>query len=111
VNREAAIEAGARVLAGLEEGQDWPTNESLGGSATGTRDDEYRHALRSEAAAVIDAVVPAIQAQALRDAAALIYSDERALGPHNHPFSVASWLRARADRIEGGEQQQGGTSE
>ena len=58
MSREAAIEAGARALAGLRAGEPWPTNEELGGSATGTRDDEYRYALREDAAAVIDAALP-----------------------------------------------------
>lgn len=38
----AEIEAVARTLANLEPGEPWPTNEDLGGSPTGTRDDEFR---------------------------------------------------------------------
>ncbi|SDQ47752.1 hypothetical protein SAMN04488565_2627 [Leucobacter chromiiresistens] len=41
---EEQIEAAARALACLEPGEDWPTNGELGGSPTGTRDDEYRTA-------------------------------------------------------------------
>ena len=35
-------EALAKALAGLADGEDWPTNAELGGGLTGTRDDEYR---------------------------------------------------------------------
>lgn len=49
------IEQAARVLAGLEPGEEWPTNESLGGGLTGTRDDEYRQAMLDEALALADA--------------------------------------------------------
>jgi len=46
-------DAMARVLAGLESDEDWPTNEALGGSLTGTRDDEFRDEMLVQADAVI----------------------------------------------------------
>lgn len=74
------VEQAARVLAGLEPGEDWPTNESLGGNGfTGTRDDEYRAAMREQAQELADAgllvgaapkrVLPSLKeiAQALRE--------------------------------------------
>lgn len=39
----------ARAMALLEPGEEWPSNEALGGSLTGTRDDEYRDAMHDEA--------------------------------------------------------------
>ena len=39
----------ARYLADIEDGEDWPTNEALGGNLTGTRDDEYRSAFLEQA--------------------------------------------------------------
>ena len=43
------IESAARAHAGIEPGDDWPTNAALGGSLTGTRDDEYRAGMREQA--------------------------------------------------------------
>jgi len=43
-----------------------------------------------------------VAAQALRDAADEVYGDGRARGPHWHPLSIVSWLRARAVAIERG---------
>ena len=40
-----------------------------------------------------------IKAEALREAADLLYTDE---GP-KHPLSTASWLNERADKIDGGQ--------
>lgn len=52
---EAKVEAAARSLASLEPGEGWPSNESLGGNPTGTRDDEYRDGLRDMARAALEA--------------------------------------------------------
>lgn len=47
---DAEVEAAARVIAGLAPGEEWPSNEDLGGHPIlGTRDDEYRDGLRSMA--------------------------------------------------------------
>lgn len=54
------IERAARALAALEDGQDWPSNAELGGNLTGTRDDEYRDAMRDTAREMLDAVLPQI---------------------------------------------------
>ena len=61
---EAEIEAAARSLAGLEDGEPWPSNEALGGGLTGTRDDEYRNASRADARA---ALIAAAKARELTD--------------------------------------------
>lgn len=60
---EALVEKAARTLAGLAPNEAWPTNEALGGSLTGTRDDEYRDAMRDDARAVLDAVADEIRAE------------------------------------------------
>lgn len=46
---EEQIEAVARELACLDEGDPWPTNAQLGGSLTGDRDMEYRSGMREQA--------------------------------------------------------------
>ncbi|ROR97822.1 hypothetical protein EDD28_2431 [Salana multivorans] len=50
------FESAARAHAGLEPGEDWPTNEALGGSPTGVRDDEYRWAIRDNVREIIEAL-------------------------------------------------------
>lgn len=55
MNRDEIIEQAARVLARLEPGEDWPTNETLGGGLTGTRDDEFRQEMIDQARALADA--------------------------------------------------------
>ena len=45
----AAVERLAKALAQLEPDEPWPTNADLGGSLTGTRDDEFRDGKRDEA--------------------------------------------------------------
>ena len=57
VDRQTAVERMARVLADLELGEPWPTNEELGGGPTGTRDDEYRHECMDRARAALDALL------------------------------------------------------
>lgn len=52
-----AIERVARAMAGLEPGEEWPSNEALGGSLTGTRDDEYRDGMREQAKEAITALL------------------------------------------------------
>lgn len=52
-----AIECGARELAGLEPGEEWPTNEQLGGGPTGDRDNEYRDGMRDQAKDFINALL------------------------------------------------------
>jgi hypothetical protein len=56
------IEAGARALAMLLPNEEWPTNAALGGSMTGTRDDEYRAAMREQSHMVAAAIAPLIEA-------------------------------------------------
>lgn len=55
------IERGARALAGLQPGEDWPTYEHLVGGPTGTHGNEYRDSMREQAGAVLAAarVAPA----------------------------------------------------
>ncbi|MFZ4843933.1 hypothetical protein [Mycetocola saprophilus] len=47
------VERVARHLANLDEGESWPGNSELGGSLTGTRDDEYRAAMQDEAREIL----------------------------------------------------------
>lgn len=49
------IDAVARELAHLEDGDEWPNNEQLGGNLTGTRDDEYRWAMQEQAEEILAA--------------------------------------------------------
>lgn len=62
---EEAVERGARALADLDPDEDWPTNEELGGSLIGTRDDEYRDGKREDARRVLLAarVAPSREAE------------------------------------------------
>ena len=54
-----AVEALARQLAQLDDGEPWPSNDELGGHhILGTRDDEYRYAMLEEAREVLNAVLP-----------------------------------------------------
>ena len=63
-----AVEALARELAQLDAGDPWPSNNDLGGHhILGTRDDEYRFAMLEEARAVLDAILPHLTADDLRD--------------------------------------------
>ena len=62
-----AVEALARELAQLDDGEPWPSNDELGGHhILGTRDDEYRFAMLEEARAVLNAVLPHLTADDLR---------------------------------------------
>lgn len=54
---EEAVERVARLLACLEPGEEWPSNEALGGNLTGTRDHEYRDGMRDQAREAIDALL------------------------------------------------------
>lgn len=56
LDRDAAVERMARVLADLDPGEPWPTNKELGGGPTGTRDDEYRYSCMDRAHAALDAL-------------------------------------------------------
>lgn len=49
MNYDDIIEQAARVLARMEPGEDWPTNEFLGGGMTGTRDEEFRQEMIDQA--------------------------------------------------------------
>ena len=63
-----AVEALARELAQLDAGDPWPSNDDLGGHhILGTRDDEYRFAMLEEARAVLNAALPHLTADDLRD--------------------------------------------
>lgn len=48
------VERAALALAYVDE---WPTNEELGGSLTGTRDDELRDSCREEARGILEAAL------------------------------------------------------
>lgn len=52
-----AIERVARTMAGLEPDEEWPSNETLGGNLTGTRDDEYRDGMCEQAKEAINALL------------------------------------------------------
>lgn len=54
---DEAVERVARLLACLEPGEEWPSNEALGGNLTGTRDHEYRDGMRDQAREAIDALL------------------------------------------------------
>jgi hypothetical protein len=75
-NEDVRIEIAARTIAGLEKGEPWPSNADLGGGPTGTRDDEYRDAMREQAREVLEAVDAVtrpsseVRARVLREAAA-----------------------------------------
>ena len=63
-----AVGALARELAQLDDGEPWPSNDELGGHhILGTRDDEYRFAMLEEARAVLNAVLPHLTADDLRN--------------------------------------------
>ena len=63
-----AVEALARELAQLDAGDPWPSNDDLGGHhILGTRDDEYRFAMLEEAREVLNATLPHLDAEDLRD--------------------------------------------
>jgi hypothetical protein len=89
----AATNALARELAFLEPGEDWPSNEALGGSLTG---DEYRAAMHEQAADYLKIVAPPIAAAVLRSAAA----EPEILGVPNERTRV--WLNNVADAFEFG---------
>ena len=55
IRTDEAVERVAR-LACLEPGEEWPSNEALGGNLTGTRDHEYRDGMRDQAREAIDAL-------------------------------------------------------
>lgn len=57
LDRDTGVERMARVLADLDPGEPWPTNEELGGGLTGTRDDEYRYECMDRARAALDALL------------------------------------------------------
>lgn len=57
LDHDAAVERMARVLADLDPGEPWPTNEELGGGPSGTRDDEYRHECMDRARAALAALL------------------------------------------------------
>jgi len=54
----AAVERLAKALAQLEPDESWPTNAELGGSLTGTRDDEFRDGKRDEARELLAELLP-----------------------------------------------------
>lgn len=54
---DEAVKRVARLLACLEPGEEWPSNETLGGNLTGTRDHEYRDGMRDQAREAIDALL------------------------------------------------------
>ena len=56
-----AVEALARELAFLNDGDPWPSNKELGGSPTGTRDDEFRAAQEETAVEHIGVILPHLE--------------------------------------------------
>jgi hypothetical protein len=54
------IEAAAKAMAGMQPDEEWPTNEELGGSLTGTRDDEFRDGMLEQAKAGLTAALDAL---------------------------------------------------
>ena len=51
------VERAATALTGLEPGEDWPSNEDLGGAPCETRDDEYWYAAHEQAREILDAAL------------------------------------------------------
>jgi hypothetical protein len=49
LSQRPSVEDVARVFAGLGDDEPWPSNWELGGSTTGTRDDEFRSAHMADA--------------------------------------------------------------
>lgn len=95
-----AIEAAARALADIGEGEDWPTNYVLGGNPTGTRDDEYRDAMLDDASDALTAAFPLIEAQVRVQIAAELLAEAR---PHDSKgFSAVGDAYAHAARIARG---------
>lgn len=68
------VEAAARELALLDDGDPWPSNVKLGGHPLlGTRDDEYRHAMREQASELLSvAATPWVADELERAAIALL---------------------------------------
>lgn len=67
----------ARSLAMLEDSEEWPTNEALGGhSLLGTRDDEYYHGMREEATRHLSVIYPLIEAQVREQIARKIIAEQ-----------------------------------
>lgn len=111
-----AVEALARELAFLDDGDPWPSNEELGGSPTGTRDDEFRAAQEETAVEHIGVVLPHltaddlpvhlvrdIQARTLRATARAATYEQDGI-PWGHGWyrdTLTAWLDELADNIEG----------
>ena len=86
-----AVEALARELAQLDDGEPWPSNDELGGHhILGTRDDEYRFAMLEEARAVLNAVLPHLTADDLRNTPA---GKQRVRGRRGDPAPASRTLR------------------
>lgn len=115
---EEQIEAAARALACLEPDEDWPTNVELGGSPTGTRDDDYRDGMRDtardalEAAAAVSVSASAHPADEPHDADDQVRGEAiREVAEHLDrtlksglvaKFYVLSTMEAAASRMERG---------
>ena len=61
IDLTAAIEATARELAGLEEGEAWPSNADTAGGPAGDRDGEHYVAMRCQARDILIAALPHIR--------------------------------------------------
>ena len=90
------IESAARAHAGIEPGDDWPTNAALGGSLTGTRDDEYRAGMREQATDILAAVLPEPLAAAWDEGHQAGHEDARAV-QSTYPEPTPNPYRAERD--------------
>lgn len=90
-----AVEALARELAFLDDGDPWPSNEELGGSPTGTRDDEFRAAQEETAVEHIGVVLPHLES-ATEDNLARLRNT-----PAGRALMAEGWDRGVADNERG----------
>lgn len=97
---DAAVEAVARKLALLDEGDPWPSNVELGGHPLlGTRDDEYRYGMREQATELLTIAAPFVEA-AVREQVARDIEEARSQAPawvaESHLFA---WQAALANAV------------
>jgi hypothetical protein len=93
----AAVERLAKALAQLEPDESWPTNAELGGSLTGTRDDEFRDGKRDEARELLAELLP-VEEMARVDAETSRCS--WSIPRDGHPYHEACLYKR--ERVDGG---------
>ena len=98
MNRDEIIEQTARVLACLERDEEWPTNESLGGGLTGTRDDEFRQEMIDQATELWNAGLLAHPAPTRDDVRRVLENEFWPFLAHN-PFSPETFWWEATDAV------------